>query len=398
MLSLPPADIASTRELESSALLEGLVKVKQDLALALNDKTRTCIGLIGNEGADMDSCVGAICQALLLRDNVKDSECVFPIIPVTRNELLLRRDVMLLFNRIGISPDQHLLFLDEVPLAKLKQEGRLGLLLFDHNSPSLELEAFADRVVGTIDHHAASQFPLQQQLIRSALRFNIIERVGSACSLVYRQSIGSSSRVCQDWRLAALLSGAIALDTDNLSGSVTTELDREALTALRRLTEGQCEVPSFEELRAARRDASGMTPAQLLARDRKWFKDADVIFGISSILTPLASQLDGPGGLFTPDGAVQGLLTSIIGGYSPSLYFIHCGFDIGKGWQREIALCYLPSAHQLCQRAVRFLEAQEGFSAQDHRYSSNALRVHSFNVPPDLSRKIFSAKVRGLFA
>ncbi len=397
-MPLIPEERSQSRNLNQELILVNLADAKKDFSNAIKQKDTQCIAIIGNEGADMDSCVSALCLALMLREQSQSGECVFPVISVTREELLLRRDITLLFESLGIKADEHLIFIDEVPFKKLKGERQLRLILVDHNTPFLELEAYADSVVGVVDHHADSNFPLHEALINPALRLDVIETVGSVSSLIYRHSLNSNSSVIKDWKFGALLSSTIALDTDNLTSSVTTQLDSQALNSLRELILDKENIPSFEELRAARRDIDAMTPSELLARDRKFYREGDIIFGISSLPTSLSSQVLGEDALFNSGGSIERQLEVKIGNFSSQLYFVHCSFDGENAWEREIALCYVPSASDLGDSTAKFLESLNGFQPQNLNFSNNNLRVHVYSVPSNLSRKLFSPKIQKFLA
>ncbi len=383
-----------TRGRELQPMLGELAACKRDFLSALSTPTRPAIAVIGNEAGDMDSCVGALCEALLLRETAKGRECVFPVLPLTHQELRLRRDIMLLFEKVGITPDEHLIFIDQAELPKFYSEGRLHLLLVDHNKPEIALEQYNERVVGAIDHHAPSNFPFKSTLIDQPLRVNSIKKAGSACSLICDQARKGRGRISNDWCFAALLEAAIKLDTEELRSNVTTELDRDALSFLAALTRDRAGIPSYQELLAARRDTSGMTPQELMARDRKWFRVGEVTFGISSLPHSISqsSEMEG-GGLFGMNGAVTAHLQSKIGEAFPRLFFLHCSFEGPHGFSRETALCFLTAQAELGHKVGAFLRGVEGVISQETQYSGEGLEVMTFTVPAELSRKRLSPLV-----
>jgi inorganic pyrophosphatase/exopolyphosphatase len=368
-------------------LLSALATCKLDFLSALSRRDQQCIAVIGNEGGDMDSCVSALCEALVLRERAVHGECVVPVIPVTREELQLRRDITLLFARLGLTPEEHLIFIDQARLGTLHSENRLNLILVDHNKPAIELDEFKDRVVGTIDHHAFSGAPVHPELVRDALRVNSIETVGSACSLIFREACRASASIMHDWRFAALLSAAIKLDTKDLKDRVTTCLDRHAVASLDRIIGSRTGVPSYSQLLIARSDTNGMIPQQLVAKDRKWFLAGNVVFGIASMPLALAEISGSAKGLFGLDGAVSAHLRNRLGNHIPQLFLLHCEFKGAEGWQREVALCYLSDQSDLGRTVGTHLGQINGFRRQESTYGDHNLVVESFNVPADLSRK-----------
>lgn len=112
--------------------------------------------MIGNEAADADSIVSAICLAYFLQhaapaSSVKE-QCV-PVLSLPRAEMKLRPETLVLLRLAGASEQQqHFVFLDEADLPALAQ--KLKVTLVDHNKLCASLHKPLERCVEAIvDHH-----------------------------------------------------------------------------------------------------------------------------------------------------------------------------------------------------------------------------------------------------
>ena len=99
--------------------------------------------IIGNEAADADSIVSALCWAFIAhkQHDIKtgdDSKLFIPVIGIQSSQLRLRRDVEILLNKVDIKIDS-LPCLDDIAKSKLiasdtKQgKGKTFVSLVDHN-------------------------------------------------------------------------------------------------------------------------------------------------------------------------------------------------------------------------------------------------------------------------
>lgn len=79
-----------------------------------------------------------------------------------------------------------------------------SLVLYDHNAPVSELEAFSDRVVRIVDHHDDSHYSYTGQVDKD------IRKIGSACSMVVEMMLASQRVSDPSLRLA--LSTVIRVD------------------------------------------------------------------------------------------------------------------------------------------------------------------------------------------
>ena len=72
--------------------------------------------VIGNESADLDSCVSSVIYAYLASHLA--GSCDFaPVLNLAREDIKLRKEFVLLTNKIGLQPDQ-LLCRDDFPTGK----------------------------------------------------------------------------------------------------------------------------------------------------------------------------------------------------------------------------------------------------------------------------------------
>ncbi len=233
--------------------------------------------VMGNESADLDSIVSSITYAYLLHHE-KPNEFYVPLLNIFREEIALRKDILHLFQQLGISSDDLLFLDDQVPLDDLFAQDKLRFTLVDHNILRPRQEHLSDAVERIVDHHADEnkQYPLLTEENKT------IAIVGSATTLV-AEKIFSSSQIAMSSELATLLIGPILIDTANLqSEEKTTERDTNAVQLLQSLAPDL--PPNFyEELLEAKNDVSGLTPAMLLSKDFKEYLDGKLLYGISSL-------------------------------------------------------------------------------------------------------------------
>jgi len=205
---------------------------------------------------------------------------VLPCLPIPREELRLRPEVLALLREAGIAPEV-LVDPGDLDLSSYSTEPlALVLVLVDTDGRELP-EALRGRVVEVVDHHPpAGGLP-------AAVR-RIVAPVGSACTLVAEQILQRLPSLLER-SLAVLLLGPILLDTVNLDPAAgrVTERDRRAADRLR----GPAGAPAdrlYEELREARARLEGLTGRDLLRRDFKADTAGGLRFGIASV--PVSAQ------------------------------------------------------------------------------------------------------------
>lgn len=235
--------------------------------------------VIGNEAADLDSICAAIARArYLFLESTTPGEFFYPVVNITRKELALRRDAQYLFSLLNVDVDS-LIFVDEIPLDSLANEGRLKLHLVDHNALAIHQAHLRHEVVSIIDHHANElvDYP------NCSEENKIVMNVGSATSLV-------ASEFLRDWRseldssYSMMMLAPILLDTANLQSlSKTTQLDKDVIQELADILEISSLNNFYGQLLEARLDITGFTADMLLHKDMKRYQDDELIYTISSL-------------------------------------------------------------------------------------------------------------------
>ncbi|CAX43832.1 exopolypase, putative [Candida dubliniensis CD36] len=238
----------------------------------------------GNQSADMDSVVSALAFAYF--SNLHTKEYIIPLINIPRNDLKLRRDIVILLKYYSITED--LLFFVEDFQIFVKESDQLLINLVDHNNiqGDEQHEAFGAgklKVVGIIDHHED-----EGQFVDSQPR--IIRTCGSNSSLVfnyfYNEFFKSKDPKFLETQLEAikLLMGPLLIDTSCMTQKVE-EPDTAAFSVYQKALAGdekfiQLFADSgdkdpyanyYSTLKAAKKDVSGFKFVDLLRKDYKQF-------------------------------------------------------------------------------------------------------------------------------
>jgi len=237
----------------------------------------------GGRAADLDSVVASIAYAYLLDREGRTVGSVFPYVPISREQLSLRREVESLFEREGVRKST-LVFADDVDLEDLLV-GREGeLILVDTQGDDLA-PALQERVTEVIDHHLGGQPGYAAGTLGRPrpLRRRIVEAVGSTCTLVAEQILHRKPEIL-DRQLATLLLAAVLLDTANLDRNAgrATVKDQEIAGLLMKAVDLQT-ADLYKDLVRARRNVEGLSSAQLLAKDYKEGTAGSLRFGMSSV-------------------------------------------------------------------------------------------------------------------
>lgn len=242
----------------------------------------------GNQSADMDSVVSAIAYAFLFHTRYPEEPPYFPLVNITKDELRLRRDIVLLLKAHSITED-HLLFLDDLDVL-----ASLQLVLVDHCG--LQGDTLIDlyekkkiEVVGIIDHHADEhRFTLANP--------RIIRTNGSCSSLVFNywhEQLRSKNVDLSE--IVSLLLGPLLIDTTNLSAKVE-EGDEKAFAQYKSILEaGPIALENatyagtidpykdfYKQLKTAKKDWAGFSFHDVLRKDYKLFDFNGYRFGFSS--------------------------------------------------------------------------------------------------------------------
>ncbi|ETS83193.1 hypothetical protein PFICI_05069 [Pestalotiopsis fici W106-1] len=284
-----------------------LASAKSALASSTTKKQKLTF-VVGNESADLDS----LCSALLLaylRTYTPPHTLHIPLCHLARDDLTLRPEFTEVLRRASASPDD-VITLDDLSAASSASAGNLDAdwLLVDHNCLTGRLEAYANRVIGCIDHHAD-----EGRVPRDASP-RVLEQSGSCASLVVDycreawDELKSKSAAAEegeqvDAQLAALALGPIVIDTTNLEAKTkTTAYDVEAVRYLEGKlaanTEGR---PPFDRtayftaLAGLKEDISPLSMRDVLRKDYKEWDQGGLKLGTSSIPASFVNLRDKAG-------------------------------------------------------------------------------------------------------
>jgi exopolyphosphatase len=219
----------------------------RSLAGAKGDKK--IVGVLGNEGGDMDSVVGALYTALAInfeairvptleRACKQSDRVVVPFLNFPAEDLPLRGDILGALKQQGVDTEAFVSATDHPELLAACDY----VVLFDHNELKKDQRHLDDRVVAVIDHHEDGK-----KYADASPRF--IRKCGSCCTLLAH--VAGLQHAAALPCASPLLLGAIVLDTMNFDPAVkkTTALDVQAATAL--LSDGDIDaLPKSDDLSA----------------------------------------------------------------------------------------------------------------------------------------------------
>lgn len=252
----------------------------------------------GNQSADMDSVVSAIAYAYFYHIKNPHQEPFFPMVNITREELKLRKDIVMLLNRHSITSST-LFFLDDVQELVGSSSDKVELALVDHCNIQGEFlwglyHQKRLEVTAIIDHHS------DENAFENASP-RVIHSNGSCSALVFnywRSQIAGHI----DAEIVELLLGPLLIDTSNMTQKVE-DGDLEAFAQYKQiLSEAQLPdmfvLPSglegfYSSLKIAKKDLAGFSVFDILRKDYKQFQfekksGGSVSVGFSSILKPIS--------------------------------------------------------------------------------------------------------------
>ena len=210
---------------------------------------------MGNEAGDADSIISSLTLSFvnsiteMSTSTNKDSTCSskidtisLPLASIKRNDMALRRDVVLLLQMAGIDSDK-LVYLDDAIFTSMAQNNDIHkeITLVDHNKLRSDLWSLEDCVVEILDHHqdeGGHESSVTADKREVAFQ-NQVALVGSTCTLVTERLIKADATRKVDAGLGLTLLGVILLDTMNMNQEAGkgTRRDQEAIDFLIRQTE-----------------------------------------------------------------------------------------------------------------------------------------------------------------
>lgn len=209
---------------------------------ATTDRRPTVHVMIGNEAADADSIVSSIVYAHFKHEHkaatAASNTLYIPVLPIPRDELVLRCDVSALFAELRIDLDA-LTFVNEFPWqhAAFERAATLQLTLLDHNAlntkrmvaPSAPTREVGD-VVEIVDHHMDARAHLSAS-VREIAFADGQALVASTCTLVAEKLLAQATRSAHHALHATLLLAVMALDSVNFNPSAKKVTPRDVAAA-----------------------------------------------------------------------------------------------------------------------------------------------------------------------
>ncbi|CCF56990.1 hypothetical protein KAFR_0B06930 [Kazachstania africana CBS 2517] len=239
----------------------------------------------GNEAADFDSIASAISYSYLNYAN--DNSIVLPVISIPKNDLLLRRDVIFVLDKLNITTDL-LFFLEDLYFWKSECHKSVAAVLVDHNDVMNGMKSLIDDVIGIIDHH-------EDQKLYLDVNPRTIETCGSCTSLVFRYWYYDLHHdLTQMVEVIILCLGAAIIDTNNFQYKVESK-DLEMLKLYQEAMPNFEKDSFFYQLKHAKNNIYGLSVRDILRKDYKQFDfissmdygKENVTVGVASIVKPL---------------------------------------------------------------------------------------------------------------
>lgn len=218
--------LTSTLPTDIQNLLESCKSPQQnDSSIKKNDINF----IMGNQAGDADSIISSLALSYVKNLDVNDQEeskmkKFLPIICIEKEDLALRRDVVLLLQMAGIVNHESFMYLnDDTFKSTVINEDvphiQKSFTLVDHNKIRSELMKFDQAVTEIYDHHQDEGCHMDSCVMREIAFENQKATVGSTCTVVtenlMRIFVDSAKKV--DGGLGLSLLGVILLDTMNMS-------------------------------------------------------------------------------------------------------------------------------------------------------------------------------------
>ena len=240
--------------------LQTLVKEKEQLQLLNRSSIENMVTedgiiyVIGHKSPDSDTVCSAIAYARLL--NLLGHEAKPAITAQPNNETAF------VLKEAGV----------EIPEILYDASGE-NIFLVDHSEYAQAVEGLTDaHIVGILDHHGIGTVNTGNQVVYEG------RPIGSTATIVWLDYLNYGLEI--DEKTAFLIASAVLSDTDNLTGSTTTEADREAVRILSE-TAGIEDVDAFyANMHAEKLSYKGMSDEEILFHDYKEYEASGVKFGI----------------------------------------------------------------------------------------------------------------------
>ena len=243
--------------------------------------------IMGNEAGDADSIISSLTLAyvqMLHNTHAKNEEeedvaIVLPIVSVPREDIALRRDVMLLLDLVGITPEKLLYVNDDIISQNLlssaetddehhastTMKARTTLTLVDHNRIKSSMSHLSSYVTEIVDHHEDEKSHEQVTDNKRLIAFeNGAATVASTCTLVTERLFNSTISII-DGSLGLALLGVILLDSVNMlpAAAKGTLRDEKAIQLLLQQTDW---TTYCEKVIKTKHSSSSLVDATMIAK------------------------------------------------------------------------------------------------------------------------------------
>ena len=253
----------NTGKAKSSDELQELVKQQEELQMLNRSSIENMvvedgiIYVIGHKSPDSDTVCSAIAYARLL--NLLGHEAKAVITAPVNNE------TKYILKEAGV----------EMPEILYDASGE-NIFLVDHSEYAQAVEGLTDaHIVGILDHHGIGTVSTGNQVVYEG------RPIGSSATIVWLDYLNYGLEI--DQTTAYLMLCAVVSDTDNLTGSTTTEADREAVRVLCE-TAGIADVEDlYAHMHAEKLSYEGMSDEEILFHDYKEYEASGVKFGIGLV-------------------------------------------------------------------------------------------------------------------
>ena len=215
------------------------------------------IYVIGHRSPDSDTVISAIVYARFLNQLGYEAEAAItePVNPETAYIL----------EQAGTETPQ-----------VLEDASGKNIFLVDHSEYAQAAEGMTDaNIVGILDHHGVGSVNIGQQVFYQA------KPIGATATIVWLDYLNYGFEI--DQNTAYLLLGAILSDTNYLTGSSSTEADREAIESLSKIA-GVSDVEALHKiLHEKSMSYEGMSDEEIFFSDYKKYEASGVSFGIGLV-------------------------------------------------------------------------------------------------------------------
>ena len=215
------------------------------------------IYVIGHKSPDSDTVCSAIAYARLLNLLGHEAQAVITAPVNHETEYILKQ--------AGV----------DLPEILYDASGE-NIFLVDHSEYAQAVEGLQDaHIVGIIDHHGVGTVNTGNQVVYEG------RPIGSTATIVWLDYLNYGFEI--DPTTAYLMLGAVLSDTNDLTGTTTTEADRVAVTELAEIAGVKDVEGLYYELHKESLSYEGMSDTEILFLDYKEYEASGTKFGIGLV-------------------------------------------------------------------------------------------------------------------